>query len=147
MAQRVDATGAAFAGSQLQIQLHVNRRTDQLDEAIRSAFRELRGATFQWRSPVAEDHYREYWDKAFLERLGLGHHAADLADFWPRGGPHWDALAAVTREGDTRPGVLLVEGKSYPNEMYGGGSAAAPKSASRMLIEQSLGSTQSFLCV
>jgi len=126
MADRGDETGAAYAGSQLQTQLYVNKRTAALDDALRDAFAQLRGAEFEWRSPLAADNYHEYWDKAFLERVELGHHAAGLKAFWPTGGPHWDALAIVRRSGDARPGVLLAEGKSYPGELYGGGCAAKP---------------------
>ena len=147
MADRVDASGAADAGSQLQTQLYVNVHTDRLDAALRGEFAELADAAFEWRSPLAVDAYREYWDRAFLERVGLGQHAAELKAFWPTGGPHWDALAVVRRPDDTRPGVLLVEGKSYPEEFYGSGCQAAPGSPSRALIEASLAWTQQQLGV
>jgi hypothetical protein len=142
VADRVDESGAAFAGSQLQTQLHVNKRTGELDDAIREEFPELAGAAFEWRSPLAADGFAEYWDRAFLDRVDLGHHAADLKAFWPTGGPHWDALAVVKRPGSDRPGVLLGEGKSYPGELYGSGCQAEPGSPSRTLIEKSLGKTQ-----
>jgi hypothetical protein len=38
---RVEGSGAAFAGSQLQTQLYVNRRMEQLDDAVRSEFADL----------------------------------------------------------------------------------------------------------
>jgi hypothetical protein len=44
-----------------------------------------------------------------------------------------------------RPGVLLVEGKSYPAEFHSGGAGAKPGSASRALIARSLGWTQDVL--
>src|SRR4051812_39438837 len=138
MADRTDENGAAYAGSQLQTQLYVNKRTETLNDAIRETFPELTEASFQWRSPLAADGYAEYWDRAFLEAVELGHHSTDLKAFWPRGGPHWDALAVVNVPGSTRPGVLLGEGKSYPGELYGSGSQAKPKSMSRTLIEKSL---------
>ena len=68
----------------------------------------------------------EYWDRGFLELVHLGHHAADLQVFWPTGGPHWDALAVVARPGDTRPGVLLVESKSYPTSSSAAARAPGP---------------------
>lgn len=147
MADRVDMNGAAYAGSQLQTQLYVNRWTESLDDAVRGAFAEFSGAMLDWRSPLSADRYAEYWDQAFLEHVDLGHHAADLKAFWPRGGPHWDALAVVDLPGGQRPGVLLCEGKSYPGELYGSGCQAKPGSASRTLIEQSLAATQQQLGV
>jgi hypothetical protein len=143
MADRVDENGAAYAGSQLQTQLYVNERTAQLDDAIVAAFPDLASASLEWRSPLAADSYREYWDAAFLRCLGLDDHVDALARFWPSGGPHWDALALVRLPDDDAPGVLLVEGKSYPNEMLkGSGTTAADGSASRTLIEKSLAWTQ-----
>jgi hypothetical protein len=147
MADRVDENGAAFAGSQLQTQLYVNRRTAQLDDAIGEELHELANASIEWRSPLATDGYSEYWDAAFLDRVGLSHHKADLKAFWPTGGPHWDALAVVTQSGSGRPGVLLAESKSYPAELYGSGFHARNGSMSRTLIERSLGWTQARLGV
>lgn len=140
---RTDASGAAFAGSQLQTQLYVNKRTADLEAAIRKAVSDLAKATFDWRSPLAAEKYREYWDAAFLKALSLADHADALTRFWPTGGPHWDALAVVTRPASEQTGVLLVEGKSYPDEMLKGSSAAAEVgSDSRLLIEKALAWTQ-----
>jgi hypothetical protein len=141
MTPRVDDNGAAHKGSQLQTQLYVNHRVEQLDTAIRGAFEDLRDARIEWRSPLASESYREYWDGAFLQALDLDEHQQALRRFWPARGPHWDALALIHREDVTRPGVLLVEGKSYPAELYSGGSAATAE-ASRILINDSLLWTQ-----
>ncbi len=147
MTSRVDQDGAAFAGSQLQTQLYVNRRSGELDAAIRAEFPVLANAKFEWRSPLIEERYAEYSDAAFLEQVELAHHAADLKAFWPSGGPHWDALSVVKIADSDRPGVILVEGKSYPDELYGGGCKAKEGSMSRSLIERSLGWTQQRLGV
>src|SRR4051794_26611983 len=112
--------GGVTKGSKLQTQLYVNKRADILNDAIRSAFAELSGAEFLWRSPLAENAYAEYWDGRFLEALRLGLHADDLRKFWPSGGPHWDALANITLPDHDQHGVLLVEGKSYVDEMLKG---------------------------
>ena len=109
---RVDEHGRAFKGSQLQTQLYVNARTAALDAVIRDEFPDLRHAAIEWRSPLAEDGRREYWDAAFLRRVDLGDHAPALAEFWPSGGPHWDALATISVDG--RRGAILGEGKSTP---------------------------------
>jgi len=147
MADRVDEHGAAYAGSQLQTQLYVNKRTSQLNDALVTEFPGLPAGGIAWRSPLASDGYREYWDRAFLEHLGLIQHVDALKAFWPTGGPHWDALAVVELEGSDRPGVILAEGKSYPAEFYGGGCAAEQASSSRKLIEDSLSWTQQQLGV
>jgi hypothetical protein len=141
MTPRVDDKGAAHRGSQLQTQLYVNRRTERLDSAIRSEFSELQDARVEWKSPLEADSYREYYDGGFLEQLGLGDRIPALKKFWPTGGPHWDALARVHRPDAERVGVLLIEGKSYPGELYSGGSAASAE-ASRRLIAESLAWTQ-----
>jgi len=140
---RVDENGAAYAGSQLQTQLYVNKRTNTLDSAIRAEFSDLTEASFEWRSPLAEDGYREYWDAAFLKCLDLDEHVEALKAFWPKGGPHWDASATVTQPGLSEPGVLLVEGKSYADEMLkGSATTAKPGSDSRVRIESALAWTQ-----
>ena len=146
MADRVDETGAAYAGSQLQTQLYVNKRRSQLDAAIHVEFSDLADATLDWRSPLADDHYDEYWDGDFLRRLHLDAHVDALARFWaPTGGPHWDALALVALPGEQSRGVLLVEGKSYPNEMLNGSPAGASATASIHAIERALAWTQGIL--
>jgi hypothetical protein len=147
VADRVDETGAAYAGSQLQLQLYVNERTQELNDELASEFPDLAGASIEWRSPLTADHYAEYWDEAFLDRVGCGEQIGALKAFWPTGGPHWDGLAVVHRDGETRPGVLLVEGKSYPGELRGGGCKAKAGSSSRKLIEEALGWTQQRLGV
>lgn len=140
MARTEKTTGAAFAGSQRLTQVYVNQRTGEVNKAVINELPSLVGADIEWVSPLKAEKYREYQDRAFLERLGLGAHADALKAFWPRGGPVWDALAKVTTA-DGKAGVLLGEGKSYPQEMYGSGcTATAP--ASRELIAQSLAETQ-----
>jgi hypothetical protein len=144
---RQDETGAAFAGSQLQTQLYVNRRTEVLNDAIWAAFPDLAAAPLAWRSPLASDSYREYSDRPFLRVLGFDDVAEKLPDFWPKGGPHWDALGLVHLPGDDQPGVLLAEGKSYPKELFGLGMGAKPNSDSYDLIVESLAATQAQLGV
>lgn len=148
MADRVDASGAAHAGSQLQTQLYVNKRTGKLDDAIRTVFPEFAGAEFDWRSPLAADSYAEYKDAAFLKSVGLDAHADALKAFWPASGPRWDALAVVNGPGDAQAGALLVEGKSYPNEMLKGSPVASPAGTpNRKLIDDALAWTQEQLGV
>ena len=76
----------------------------------------------RWVAPLETEKFREYWDAEALGILGLDTLRLPLEKFWPAGGPHWDALAIV--EGAERRGVILVEAKSYPDEVCSSGSQA-----------------------
>jgi hypothetical protein len=88
----------------------------------------------QWVSPLAENLYREYQDAEFLQRLGLSNLAPALREFWPEGGPCWDALARVT--GCSAEGVVLVEAKSHASGVQS--SCRAENPVSRARIQASL---------
>jgi hypothetical protein len=145
MSQRTDGFGRAYAGSQLQIQTYVNRRRAELNTAILHAIPELgtAGAHLEWVSPVEDERFKEYQDGGFLSALGLLEVSGMLAEFWPQGGPVWDALARVTLPGSESTGVLLVEAKSYPQEMYSSGCCASD--VSRGQIVRALQRTQQWL--
>jgi hypothetical protein len=146
---RVDETGLALAGSMLQTQLYVNDHTDVLNDAILRELPDLAARLFaiKWVSPLAAERYAEYRDAAFIHALGLSELADALGAWWPRrGGPHWDALARVEFR-DGHPGVLLVEGKSYPSEMYDERGCDARSAASLSKITTALAATQDWLGV
>jgi hypothetical protein len=133
-------SGRANRGSRRQLQDYVNEHeaaiTSALIEALPPRLRDL-GATVEWTSPLAADDYVEYRDADFLRAVKLGGHASQLADFWPAGGPCWDALGIIsTPENKTIPGVILVEAKSHISEIYGNGCQASLHS--RPLIDKSL---------
>jgi hypothetical protein len=129
----------AERGSQLQLQLYVNRRTEALDGAIRKRFTEIPGH-LRWRAPLEADGFREPRDRDFLAAIGCEDLAEELAAFWPTGGPVWDGVAVVESP-EGRDGVVLVEAKSHPGEIYGGGSGATAE-ASIKRIRGSLETTQ-----
>jgi hypothetical protein len=81
----------------------------------------------EWVSPVASDDFAEYYDQAFLERLGVTAAYRPLADFWPPSGPRWDGLAR-TSSGK----VLLVEAKAYVEEAVDYRSDAGEESLERI---------------
>lgn len=111
------------------IQRAVNRQASILNDPILAA---LQGANaIEWLSPLANDDYAEYRDGDFLERIGAGDLAPELAKFWPQRGPQWDALARADR-GD----LLLVEAKAHIAEMLSPATQAGE--TSRSLIEASL---------
>jgi len=145
--RRADALGRAYAGSQLQVQIYVNRRSEELSAAIVQALPSLTivKPRLCWVSPLEDKRFAEYQDEAFLQALELGRLADSLRTFWPRGGPVWDALALVEQGVSTARGVLLVEAKSHPSEVYGQGCRASP--VARAIIEEALRATKNWLGV
>jgi hypothetical protein len=132
---RVDDLGRAYAGSQLQLQIWVNRQPDELSRRVVDALPSLASLNprLHWVSPLEREKFVEYQDRAFLRALELESLDPQLKRFWPRGGPVWDALAAVEIGGDPAPrGVVLVEAKSYPDEIYGPGCQASPRSRKKI---------------
>ena len=100
----------------------------------------------RWVSPLEREKFVEYQDTTFLRALELESLDPQLKRFWPRGGPVWDALASVEIGGDPVPrGVVLVEAKSYPDEICGPGCQATP--GSRKKIERALKKTKNWLGV
>lgn len=145
---RVDERGRAYAGSQLQIQIYVNRRQEELSRAVQDELPSLAALKprLRWGSPLESERFIEYQDLAFLRAVGLDRLRKELGLFWPKGGPHWDALAVVEADSasDTH-GMLLVEAKSYPDEMRASGCQASP--GSRKKIESALQKTKKWLGV
>jgi hypothetical protein len=144
--KRVDDLGRAYAGSQLQLQIYVNRRPEELTQAVLDAlFLASLDVRLHWVSPLESEKFAEYQDATFLRVLGLSGLAAELGKFWPSGGPVWDALAVVALGGHlNRYGALLVEAKSCPNEIRGKGCKAKSK-RSLDLIHDALGKTKAWL--
>jgi hypothetical protein len=144
--RRIDDDGCAYAGSQLQIQIYVNRRQDELSRSVINAVGSLPpDAQVVWKSPLEGEKFAEYRDLAFLRAIEVESLWQGLKGFWPRMGPVWDGLAViVTPDRDSPPwGVVLVEAKSYPAEIYGAGCQASSKS--RQTIESALKETQEWL--
>lgn len=138
--KRTDEQGRAFKGSQLQVQIYVNRRDDELNQAIFKALPDLKDYCLQWVSPIASTQFKEYRDNEFLDAVKLSCLSEKLATFWPKGGPVWDALAIA--EGKTK-GIILVEGKNYPEEMQS--TCGATDENSLKLITYSLNKTKRWL--
>lgn len=149
---RRDAEGRAFAGSQMCLQVWVNRRQEALSAALLQALSiSDQGARVTWKSPLEgpptgkgseEKGFKEFKDGQFLEQFGLRDQRPALRRFWPTRGPVWDGLAVVKRDG--KPDLLvMVEAKSYPREVYGSGCAAGD--ASRKDIKRALDATAAWL--
>ena len=145
MTRTITDPAAANRGSRRWLQVLVNCRPGLLDDAICQRLPDPPG-DIDWRSPVVADHYAEYRDQSFLDRLaGSPHFRApsqtqrDLADFWPRFGPQWDGLA-VTDKGQ----ILLVEAKAHVAEMVTAPSQARGESAQQK-IQESLRTVKNFV--
>ncbi len=132
--RRTDHLGRAYKGSQLQMQIAVARRKQELSKAIATQLACPDGTQLVWKSPLEKEKFKEYLDESFLEAVNLQRFAPKLAEFWPKSGPRWDGLARLEKNGQL-PGIVLVEAKSYPQEMYGQGCKATGES--RELIERS----------
>jgi hypothetical protein len=120
-------TGRAKRGSQRQLQDYVNLFPQELNQAVRAQLPEaLRERSIRWLSPLANEDYREYQDNDFLEKLGFSTFGQQLARFWPKGGPCWDALGVIEARNDyDHPVALIVEAKSHVPEMRSQGCMAS----------------------
>ncbi len=146
--KRTDERGRAKKGSQNQIQTWVNLYPDKLSAAIIDELKSLStfGPTLTWVSPRECERYAEYSDKAFLRAVDLAEFSEELANFWPKGGPTWDALAVAGLEVPlSRQGVVLVEAKSHLTELCGSGCRA--EGASLEKIKKALLRTRQWLGV
>jgi hypothetical protein len=102
----------ATKGSQKWIQKLINEKSETLNLYLRQNLNLAEDEAIQWLSPLKNDDYAEYRDEAFLEKLGINPEKIKLVDFWPKGGPQWDAL------GKNSSGKLfLVEAKSHIPEL------------------------------
>lgn len=132
--------GLAQKGSQKWIQKLINENPVLLNDLIIDYFELSKNTIIQWVSPKSEDDYAEYRDNAFLDILDLRLGKYALSEFWPRGGPRWDALGKST---DGR--VFLIEAKSHIVEMKSPPTRSSGKS--KDLIQKSLNSTKAYLNV
>lgn len=113
------------------LRVAVNQRQEDFDTRVRSTLGWPSVDRIKWLSPIEKDGYAEYYDDAFLQRLGLRDLPVPLKSFWPPSGPRWDGLAR-TDSGK----VLLVEAKAYIEEAVDYRSRAG--SDSLKLITRSL---------
>ena len=145
MTRTITDPAAANRGSRKWLQVLVNCRPGLLNDAISQRLPEPPG-DIDWRSPLVDDHYAEYRDQSFLDRLAGSRHfrppekpQQELSEFWPRFGPQWDALA-VTDKGQ----IVLVEAKAHIPEMVTAPTQARGETALRK-IQESLGRVKGFV--
>lgn len=143
MNERVDNQGIAFKKSQLQIQIAVNRHRGDLEQKVLDALPTLKelDPVLEWISPLENERFAELGDERLLERMGRPDLDGKLKEYWPPRGPHWDAVAVARSKDGTWLGPVLIEAKSYPEEMR---SSCAAKDG-RELIERRLRETREWL--
>lgn len=114
-------------GSKKWVQTLVNKRPELLGNTIRDSFGLDPDESISWCSPLEEDEYAEYRDNAFLDRLCVSLDRVSLGEFWPRGGPQWDALGKG-EEGK----IFLVEAKAHIGELVSSLRAKNPNSLEKI---------------
>ena len=105
----------------------INRFPHKLDSSLHTAGNWMKPRSITWVSPLKNDQYAEYYDGAFLDRLGLQNLRWSLQAFWPRSGPRWDALGRTSLDE-----YLLVEAKAYPAESSSTNRATNPNSVAKI---------------
>jgi hypothetical protein len=119
--------GLAVRGSQKWLQILINEHPELLDRVLADRIGLAKDERVHWLSPLRDDHYAEYRDREFLERLGVSLDLVSLRAFWPDLGPRWDALAKTDR-GD----LLLLEAKSHIPELVTNPTKATGKALLRI---------------
>ena len=79
----------ADKGSLRHIRWYANEGRDELNAALFTASPYLESSAAgrpDWVSPLASEGHKEYWNAAFLERLGIQDRLADFQRFWPFSG-------------------------------------------------------------
>jgi hypothetical protein len=131
------AVGKAKRGSQMWLQRLVNESYELINRELSTSVPDINSDWIHWLSPVTEDKYAEYRDKAFIQRVQIGLHQVALKEFWPRGGPVWDGLAKAG------PHIFLIEAKAHIPELNSSPMKASQKSAEQ--IARSLQATKDYL--
>jgi len=134
----------AEKGSQKWIQKLVNDKPEILNSQIWSTLNFSEKENIQWLSPQKNDDYAEYRDQAFLKLLNVKLKKLPLDEFWPKGGPQWDALGR-----STSGKLFLVEAKSHIRELISTLHAKNKNSVKRILkslreVKNYLGSNMDF---
>ena len=84
-------------GSQYWVRLAINRAREVINREVSQSIALDSGELIEWISPLAPD-YTEYQDQQFVEQLRITLPTVPLKDFWPKGGPVWDALARTPKD-------------------------------------------------
>jgi len=99
-------------GSKKWIQRLINENPELFNSEIRSKLNLPSSEEIRWLSPLKKDEYAEYSDQDFIDLLEVKLEKMPLSDFWPKRGPHWDALGK-----SISGNLFLVEAKSHIREL------------------------------
>lgn len=124
-------------GSLKWIQELINNNSELLNKKIQTHIKHDLSLT-EWLSPKKEDGFTEYRDKDFLKVLGIEQYQSRLFDFWPKGGPQWDALGKTENNF-----YFIVEAKANIPELTSSCQATSEKSKEK--IRNSIIRTKKFL--
>jgi hypothetical protein len=136
-------SGRAYDGPRQQTQTYVNECPGLLENAIRDTSPDLKGTTYVWTSPLDDENFEEFNDDKLMKAVGYGAQARVLRNFWPKGGPFWDAIAHVRGANLERPGILLADVISEPGELISLGCTAS--SAAKGKIRTALAQTRDWI--
>jgi hypothetical protein len=114
-----------------------------LDAAIVEALPPLGEKTLEWRAPMATAGYAEPRDATFWPAIEKPELAKLASDWWPRGGPSWNAIA-IARNAGGADTVVLVEAKANAPE-FGGAPCTATSLSSIDKITAALTAAHSAL--
>ncbi|MCK4359500.1 MAG: hypothetical protein KAW92_12335 [Candidatus Cloacimonetes bacterium] len=125
-------------GSLKDIQKLITNNSLLLNALILNKLPKLKSKNIEWLSPLHNDDFAEYSDEEFISRLQLNLQKK-LKDFWPKGGPQWDALGKTDANE-----IFLIEAKANIPEIISPGTGAKNKT-SLDLINKSLKKAKSYL--
>ena len=126
-------------GSLKWIQELINNNSGLFNRKIQDHIKGELSST-EWMSPKKEDEFAEYRDEDFLEILGIEGCKYKLFEFWPKGGPQWDALGKLKNKFH-----FIVEAKANIPELTSSCQATSENSKSK--INNSIILTKQFLNV
>jgi hypothetical protein len=118
-------SSAEFAerGSQRWLQVAIQQRPDVLLGQLKRPLRLSEDETIEWRSPLRQDRFVKYRDKAALRQAGIEKlPSRSLNEFWPARGPVWDAIGVAGKRS------IFVEAKAHIAKMASPGTKATPES-------------------
>lgn len=111
------------AGSQIDLQCAVEK-PEKINETILSLREEWKNGSIKWYSPLGPN-YKEFCDNSFWDGRFSNKddsfwqelkRPSNYNTYWPKGGPHWDGIAILTKNDGSKT-LLLIEAKAHKGEI------------------------------